>query len=155
MTTTIRLATLDDITQIQRLNEEFWQYNAELMPYYFNAGKDNGEYPRNMISGEDSDIFVAVAEDEIIGIACVKEDVTPPYAAIVRRKFTHINDVFVTEEHRNKGVGKMLVNAVKEWSKARNHDYINLSALSNNKNILDFYAVLGFEVTEYVMKYRV
>ena len=67
----IRLASLDDVEQIQRLNEEFWRYNAELMPYYFQAGRDTGEYPRKMVSGKDSDLIIAVENNAIVGLACV------------------------------------------------------------------------------------
>ena len=150
----ITLATLDDVEQIQRLNEEFWRYNAELMPYYFQPGQDTGEYPRNMITSEDSDLIIAVENDAIVGLACVKESKTMPYAAVVQHKYTHVNDLFITASHRGKGIGKMLMNAVKEWSLARNHDYINLTVLSGNNRALDFYLDLGFGVTEHILKYR-
>jgi len=82
----IRVAMLEDVEQIQRLNEEFWRYNAELMPYYFQPGKDSGEYPRNMINGEDSDLIIAVENDAIVGLACVISSKTMPYSAIVQHR---------------------------------------------------------------------
>jgi len=75
----IRVAMLRDVEQIQRLNEEFWRYNAELMPYFFQPGKDSGEYPRNMINGEGSDLIIAVENDAIVGLACVISSKTMPY----------------------------------------------------------------------------
>ena len=150
----IRLAAPDDVEQIQRLNEEFWRYNAELMPYYFQAGQDTGEYPRKMVSGEKSDLLIAVENNAIVGLACVTEGKTMPYAAIVRHKYTTVNDLFITESHRGKGIGKMLMNAVKEWGSARNHDYINLTVLSGNDRALEFYLDFGFYATEQILNYK-
>jgi len=150
----IRLAVPDDIEQIRRLNEEFWQYNAALMPYYFQAGHDSGEYPQNMINGVSSDLIVATDGGAIVGLACLMEDKTMPYSAIVQHKFTHVNDLYIIQSHRGKGIGKMLMNVVKEWSKARGHDYIDLTVLEGNSRALEFYLDFGFEVTERILKYR-
>ena len=150
----IRLATLGDVKRIQRLNEEFWRYNAELMPYYFQPGQDTGEYPQNIINAEDSDLIVAVEGDAIVGLACLKECKTLPYSAIVQHTYTHVNDLFITSSHRGKGIGKMLMESVKEWSAVRNHDYINLTVLSINNRALEFYLDFGFDITEHILKYK-
>jgi len=150
----IRLAVPDDIEQIRRLNEEFWQYNAALMPYYYQSGHDSGEYPQNMINGANSDIIIAIDDGVIIGLVCLLEDKTMPYSAIVQHKFTHVNDLFITQSHRGKGIGKMLMNAAKEWGVTRGHDYIDLTVLEGNGHALDFYLDFGFEITERILKYR-
>ena len=63
----IRLATLDDIASICRLYHEFWQYNADLHPVYYKAGTESGGYPKNTITSEKSDIFLAVENNTIVG----------------------------------------------------------------------------------------
>lgn len=56
----IRTATTGDLESICLLNEEFWLYNAGLQPNYYKATKDTGDYARNVILNDTSDILLAV-----------------------------------------------------------------------------------------------
>ena len=148
----VRLATLNDIEPICRLYHEFWQYNADLQPAYYKAGKEGGEYPRSTITGEESDLILAVDNETIVGFIHVKETRTPPFDAIVQHKYAEIIDFIVTAPCREKGIGSELMNAAKQWSKSRNLDYIELFVLSNAAKEFHFYENKDFVTVSHTMR---
>ena len=148
----IRLATLNDIEPICRLYNEFFAYNAQLQPKYCNAGKEYGEYPASVIENSDSDIFLAVNAGSIVGLIHVREAKTPPFDSIVQHKYAEIIDLIVTASFREKGVGSLLLDTAKKWSKARNLDYIELIVLSNAKAAIHFYDREGFDIVSHTMR---
>ena len=150
----IKLATLNDIGQICSLNHEFWHHNADLQPEYYKETKESGEYPKDVINNENSDIFLAVEEDKIVGLIHVKESQTLPYDSIVQHKYAEVIDLIVTKSYRRKGIGSQLMNVAKEWSKMRNLDYIELFVLSNAKNENLFYEHYGFDIVSHTMRYK-
>ena len=122
----IKLATLNDIESISLLNHEFWCYNADLQHEYYKKAKESGDYPKNVIINEDSDIFLAVENDKIVGLIHVRESQILPYASIVQHKYAEVIDLIVTETYKRKCIGSLLINAAKKWSKLRNLDYLEL-----------------------------
>lgn len=148
----IRLATLSDIDPICRLYEEFFAYNAGLQPKYYKAGKEAGEYPKSVIASEDSDIFIAVENGEARGLIHVRQARTPPFEAVAPHKYAEIVDLIVTAARRRKGAGSMLMDAAKQWSRARNLDYIELFVLSDAKGEFLFYEREGFVTVSHTMR---
>ena len=148
----IKLATLNDIQSICELLNEFWFYNANLQPEYYKAGKELGNYPEGVIKSETADIFIAVDNGKSVAMVIVREAQTPPYAPIVQHKYAEIVDFIVTSSHRQKGIGSLLMNAVKEWGKARGLDYIELFVLSNANEGKLFYENEGFETVSHNMR---
>jgi len=135
----IRPATHNDIDQICQLYNEFFAYNAIMDPVYCRAGKETGEYPKTVIEDIGSDLIVAVENDKLTGFIHIKEGRTPPYDALKQNHYAQIIDFIVTEKHRQKGIGKKLMDAAKEWAIKRDLDYIELFVLQGAKNEHRFY----------------
>jgi len=148
-----RLAAINDIDSIRRLNQEFWLYNAALQPEYYQEAEDNGEYPKGVITADDADIIIAEENGKVIGLVHVRQAETPPYPPIVQHRYAEIVDLVVTASHRRKGVGSMLMNAAKKWSKERGLEYIELFVLSNAKGEKAFYEDFGFDTVSHTMRY--
>jgi ribosomal protein S18 acetylase RimI-like enzyme len=148
----IRLVTTNDIEQLCELLNEFYRYSANLQPEYYQAGKESGSYPQEIIKSEDADMFIAVDNGKIVGMIHVKESQTPPYVSIVSHRYAEVMGLIVTASHRRKGIGSLLMNAVRDWGKARNLDYIELFVLSNAKGEKLFYENEEFETTSYNMR---
>lgn len=148
----IRLAAFNDIDQICALYDEFFAYNASLQPKYYKAGKEGGEYPKSVITNEDSDIFVAVENGIACGLIHVKQAQTPPFSAIAQHKYAEIIDFIVTAPCRRKGIGSGLMDAAKQWGRARNLDYIELFVLSDARGEFLFYEREGFVTVSHTMR---
>jgi ribosomal protein S18 acetylase RimI-like enzyme len=149
----VRLATLEDVGHFCHLFTEFFAYNAKLQPEYCNAAIEVGHYPQAVIKDEKADILIAIENDVVIGFMHVTESKTPPYDAIVQHSYVEIMAFMVTDSCRRKNAGSMLMNAAKEWGKARNLDYIELIAFSNAKEANAFYQHYGFETKSHIMRY--
>ena len=148
----IRFATLEDIEQICCLYNEFFSYNEGLQPEYCAKVKESGEYPKSIIASENADIIIAVENNFIVGFIHIREAQTPPFASIVPHKYAEIIDCIVTSSYRGKGTGAKLIDAAKEWGKARTLDYIELFVLSNAKEAFHFYEQNDFTTVSHTMR---
>ncbi|MCL2517495.1 MAG: hypothetical protein FWF15_02915, partial [Oscillospiraceae bacterium] len=92
----IRLAVLNDIEPICELYTEFYAYNANFQPQYYNAVIESGGYPLSTIENESANIFVAVENDIIVGFIHVREAQALPYDPIVQHKYAEVVDLIVT-----------------------------------------------------------
>jgi len=141
----IRVADLHDVAKICLLYDEFFANNAKIDPVYCRAGKESGEYPKSVIESNEADLIVAVSDEsdegdnELVGFIHIREGRTPPYDALMQNHYAQIIDFIVTEEQRKKGIGKLLMDAAKDWAKQRKLDYIELFVLDGAKAEHRFY----------------
>jgi ribosomal protein S18 acetylase RimI-like enzyme len=149
----IRLATLNDIEALCPLLTEFFAYNAGLQPMYCNLHYERGEYPKGIIESDKSDFVVAVQNDAILGFIHINQMKTPPYDSIVSHDYAEIMAFMVTATHREQGVGALLIDAAKQWSNARNLDYIELISLTNAKEANSFYDNKDFVTVSHIRRY--
>jgi ribosomal protein S18 acetylase RimI-like enzyme len=59
----------------------------------------------------------------------------------------HIVSVWVAPTHRQRGVGKLLIQGIAGWALARNAAVLSLMVTSSNHAAICFYKGLGFEMT--------
>ena len=59
----------------------------------------------------------------------------------------HLLSMWVAPTHRRLGIGRMLVDAVITWARARNVRTMQLLVTSNNDSAINFYQRLGFTLT--------
>ncbi|MDQ2869332.1 MAG: GNAT family N-acetyltransferase [Acidobacteriota bacterium] len=57
----------------------------------------------------------------------------------------HVSDVVVAEGAEGGGVGRMLMAAGEEWSRARGHRLLTLNVFEKNVRARTLYEILGFE----------
>lgn len=150
----IRLAEINDIPEICKLYNEFFVYNSEQQPQYYQTAKETGQYPKSVIDNSVEDIYVAADGNFIVGLVHITEEKTPPYDCFVQHKYATIIDLFVTEDYRGKGVGRQLLEAAKQWAKTRGLDYIELNVLAENENGMQFYLHEEFGIVSHIMRYK-
>ena len=66
--------------------------------------------------------------------------------------FGRIEHVFVDEGHRNRGLGKRLMQAAEEYLKGRGAKRIKLTVTKDNKTAASLYKSMGYETKRYVME---
>jgi len=123
-----------------------------MRPEYCKEGFESGEYPRTTIECEKSDIIVAADGDTLLGFIHVKEAQTPPYDAVVQHRYAEVIEFVVTAQHRKQGIGTMLMDAAKQWSKDRTLDHIKLSVLANSADEVRFYKSKDFATIAHDMR---
>ncbi len=149
----IRKAEKEDIKDIQDLRYLLAKYDKSLGLDiavtewgYTEVGKKDLEYFLN-----EQYIYVAEENEKIVGFIT---------AEIFKKKAWYtvqlgsINNIFVLEEYRNKGIGKALmktmINALKEVGITN----IQLDTFNKNSKAIKFYEELGFEKCNIQMLYQ-
>ena len=148
----IRLATLDDVAVICEMYEGLFAYHAGLQPTYFKEAEEHGGYPESTIKSETADLIVAEIDGSVVGFTHVLENKSLPYDCIVQYKFAVCVDLYVSPAHRRMGVATELLNAIKEWTKKRKLDFIEIKVLSGNDNAIRLYEHEGYSNVYHTMR---
>jgi diamine N-acetyltransferase len=143
----IRLATIDDLKAIQGLNlmlfkKEYAEFD-DTLNCNWTFGKDGEEYFTKCITEDDGCVFVACINDKIIGyLAGGLVDKIEPYR--VPLKSTELENMFVIDKYRDKGIGSQLYQAFVGWSKSKGANRLRVSACAQNLEGINFYRKNGF-----------
>jgi len=139
----IRTATFHDINAINNL---FRQLDADAIrdqPEHFQRTERTDAYLLDIINADSSDFLIAVLDDEVIGFSLLYEKEVKGLSLLVPCKYVYLQDLIVDAVYRNRGIGKKLFEATKEWAEKRGLDYLRLSVLPTNKEAQRFYANNG------------
>ena len=91
-------------------------------------------------NGESGAGFLAMDQDTACGIAGSFLDQNDPTRA-------HLISMWTAPTHRQRGIGRLLVNGVLNWARGRNARTLQLMVTSNNEPAIRFYQRLGFTRT--------
>lgn len=163
----IILASLDDIEELKGLFME----NLEKNPSYISHGEvqmgvgelklQDGEfqgyiapngsqmwekYIREKISGTDAVVYVAVADEVIVGfcVADIEEDGADPFGMVC--------DLLVLPEWRKSGLGSALLDKAILWLRSMNIKDIYLESGRNNHSAHEYFERRGFHHVSNIYK---
>ncbi|HEY7162210.1 MAG TPA: GNAT family N-acetyltransferase [Acidobacteriota bacterium] len=94
---------------------------------------------RSVLATKGHNAFVALHENKIVGWIGVAEAMQ-----IESAPFSEIRGVIVDEQYRGHGIGKLLIEKVKEWSKETGNKILRLRCNVIRKEAHLFYRHLGF-----------
>lgn len=91
------------------------------------------------------DVFVAYAKaDKPMGYVFGYRQFNK--GKIYNKNILILEALFVKEEYRKKGIGKLLVQAFENWAKEKYEDFvIEITYINSNKNAQKFYESLGYK----------
>jgi ribosomal protein S18 acetylase RimI-like enzyme len=136
----IRQATLDDLEKLANL---FSQYRV----FYQQPCEPDAcrKFLEERISNKESIVFVAIDNDEFVGFT----QLYPSFSSVGMKRIWILNDLFVAEAHRQKGVAQALINRVIEYSKKTGRSKVVLSTAYTNINAQQLYEKTGFVKDEF------
>lgn len=134
----IREATLDDVNNgLLEIFIEGYRYHQNGRPDIFSNVTDE-ELKNDLIGNfERLSTIVILEDDTIVGYLSYK---TKKH----HTKKLDVDQLIISENHRNKGYGKMLMNKAKEIAKIENCDRIELNCWMFNENALNMYEHIGY-----------
>ncbi len=138
----VRKATLDDLPILLKFEQGL--INAERpMDPTIKDGKISYYDISILIKEENSEVFVVEMKGEIVasGYAKIKGD--RPY--LKHKKQGYLGFMFVPEEHRGKGLNKLILDALLNWCKAKGIFEIRLDVYDVNIPAINAYRKAGFE----------
>jgi len=150
----IRPAVLADMEALQLLYQKQFIDLQHHQPYSFKADLPALDFIQETIEDPDCEFILAVDQGQLIGMAAIFIEQTLPYECFVPHRFLNFADLYVEVDYRKQGIGKQLIQAVKNWAKQKQVDYIELLVLKQNNSALQLYLQQAFEVVHTTLRYR-
>ena len=141
----IRKATIEDLSVIQALNNSLFEleksnYDPTLVKNW-PLTEEGKEYFCDLINNN----YVIVAQlnnNNIVGYLAGTINEKGSYEEV---KYGEINNMFIKDECRGLGIGKLLINNFKDYGKTNRINNVKVTASFKNKNAIEFYKKNGFE----------
>ncbi len=141
-----RLATIEDVPDIQRLFTQGDAYHAGILPTVFlalpHARPDR--IIEACIESPDSDFLLALLDDRVVGFAEVKTGGRPDAPMFIPGRLAVIENMVVDEGHRGRGIGTKLIEEAKFWAEARGLEAMQLTVWSSNGAAIRLYERMGY-----------
>lgn len=152
----IRRAQIKDIPAIIKLLSEVLELHAAIRPDIFKPGttKYTNDELVELIKDDQKPIYVAVNdEDEVLGYVFTQLQEQPFSTNMVQFKSIFIDDLCVDSAARSQGVGRALLDFVKEEGKRLGCYEITLNVWAGNDSAIRFYEKNGLKTKETTMEY--
>ena len=141
-----------------------WMRSAEEHTVYDNvyatspdAEKIMRRFLADLSSSSHSCLFVAEIRaasgepGEVVGF--LSGEIREGSPAFSPKTWAAVEDIYVTQTYRSKGVGRALVEACRDWARDKGADGVSLQVAAGNERARKFYDTLGFrEVSVYEVK---
>lgn len=103
------------------------------------------------LTNNESVIFVALDKDKPVGFT----QLYPTYSSVRTLRNWILNDLYVDENYRKQGIGKLLIDAAVDFGKYTGAKYVQLETAVDNFNAQHLYESIGFVKelpdTEFIM----
>lgn len=148
----VRAAVEADLPSLTELAWEQLQFHARLAPRWIQPyGKEQFKgqwipYGGRFIANPDRLIVVAEADSSLLGYLAGKVETQPPVIQGGNRLV--VDDLYVLEEHRGKGIGGALLEQSYRWARELGADRVALGVMFENVRARSFYARSGFDTLE-------
>ena len=137
----VRKATLDDLDVLLEFEQGLIDAERPMDPtiqdgpisYY-----DISEF----IKGSDSEVFVVEEDGEILASGCARIRGDRHY--LKHKKIGYLGFMFVPEQHRGRGLNKLIINALLNWCREKGLDEIRLDVYQVNDPAIKAYEKAGF-----------
>ncbi|MCH5210878.1 MAG: GNAT family N-acetyltransferase [Oscillospiraceae bacterium] len=140
----IRKATIQDIEQLRPLYIELERDAVIYQPEHFVIGYRDDGFFNSIFKSDTQDILVAECESGIVGFCHIMISHTKNVSCLKEQTYAYIQDLVVSEERRNCGIGTKLMAASKEYGRKHGAEFIRLSVFPKNISGLRFYERDGF-----------
>lgn len=114
------------------------------------TGSEGESYFKSRITNNDGCAFVARVDDKIVGY--LVGGISKQASHRIVPKFADMENMYVLEEYRSKGVGQMLYGSFLKWCKENGVGRIKAVASFTNTRAIEFYRKNGFQDFELILE---
>ena len=152
MSPVLRVANLDDLPILLEFEQRLIKAERPMDPS-INDGNISYYDISEMIKATNSEVFVVELDHEVVASGYAKIIDDRPY--LKHKKQGYLGFMFVPEEHRGKGLNKLILDALIDWCKARNVFEIRLDVYDVNETAIKAYKKSGFRNYLLNMRYDI
>lgn len=113
--------------------------------------KNAAKFLEERLRNQESIVFLCVDEADI---ACGFMQLYPSFSSVSLARIFILNDLYVDEKYCKKGIGKMLLEAAKDYAKKNNAARLTLSTAKTNKIARQLYEDNGYKLDEEYFSYN-
>ncbi len=137
----IRKATLNDLNTLLIFEQGII---ASERPFDSTLKSDHIHYYdiKKMITARDVELVVAELDNELIGCGYARIENAKPY--LQHAQHAYLGFMYVSPQHRGKGVNKKIIAALAAWSAAENITELRLDVYQHNEAAIKAYEKSGF-----------
>ncbi len=136
-TISIRMATESDLTQLAQLFDAYRQFYKQ--PADLERARD---FIGERLNRNDSWLLVAQSQDDLIGFC----QMYPSFSSTNTSRIAILNDLFVAQNARSKGVGKDLMRTAEDLAKKLGLSALELSTAIDNQTAQSLYKQLDWQL---------
>ncbi|EKO3678108.1 GNAT family N-acetyltransferase [Vibrio metschnikovii] len=130
-------AAISELDQIVSLFDDYRQFYGQKSD--IDAAR---EFLRNRFVNNESVIFLAMTENnEALGFV----QLYPSFSSVAMKPMWYLNDLFVSDGSRNKGVARALLQKVKYFANETNALTVKLATSSTNEKAKSLYESEGYD----------
>ncbi len=96
-----------------------------------------------LIQSEDAEVLVVEFDGEVIASGYAKIKIAQEY--FKHSVYSYLGFMYVKENHRGKGINKMIIDGLVNWSREKGLDEIRLQVYDDNDSALKAYEKVGFK----------
>jgi GNAT superfamily N-acetyltransferase len=139
----IRQASLEDLSSIAHLTQLLFEHHGDLddsLSALWIRSEEGMRYLRNRITKHV--VFVACDGPQAVGYLAGEILPVPSYRTI--ETLAELQNMFVVDGWRSRGVGTMLIQTFCDWCAGRGIERIKVEVLAANPEAVEFYKRAGF-----------
>jgi len=99
------------------------------------------EFLHERFKNNESVIYLAMDEGQAVGFT----QLYPMFSSVTMQRMFVLNDLYVDQDHRNKGIGEALINKAKDLCEGLNYKGLALQTAQDNP-AQELYERLGFQI---------
>lgn len=126
------------------LDSEYYVPNSEKLRRKFRV------YLEGAIKKNEPNILVAKEQDELVGFITFKIT-NADYLDTNIKRYGEVIELFVSDEHRRKGVGRMLLQTAERYFNEKEVEWVELQVSTFNTNAIDAYEHMGYQNRQTLM----
>ncbi|HMV42759.1 MAG TPA: GNAT family N-acetyltransferase [Leptospiraceae bacterium] len=135
------LEDLNEVLPLFNLYRDFYEMKPDL-----NKAES---FLRERLQNKDSKIFLAKSENISVGFT----QLYPSFSSLSMKPVWILNDLYVLESHRKQGIGKMLLDAAKQFAKETGSKGLTLTTAIQNTTAQSLYEKYGFMRNDHFYEY--
>lgn len=143
---TIRTASKKDALLIVRFIKKLAKYEKLLNKVKVNKSK----IEKSIFTNKEAEVLIAEFNNKPVGFALFFKT----YSTFLGQANMHLEDIFVDEEMRNKGIGKEMFRVLSKIALRRNYERFEWNCLTWNKPSLEFYKKIGAKTLDEWLVHR-
>jgi ribosomal protein S18 acetylase RimI-like enzyme len=146
----VRAAGPDDVPALARLNAEVQALHRAALPdrYSDPPAAAIEDWLRQLLADGDTAILLAEQDGAAVGFAVVSRSESVGNLFALPRLSAMVDGLGVAHAARRRGAGRALMSAAEELARGWGAASLALDVLSFNRDAVEFYRALGYQVTK-------